>query len=361
MPSEESASDAIEFSYSGHLVFNGLYTTAPANLDVDESDIEAIRDRIDELLPSLEAEYDGGPKNGFQDIDLESYFDQYNFESENARLSSEHRKLAAELFDREYVREEFSGDTEIQTEDGRFTGKEVSRHTAYLYWLLPSLLMVQGARPDRRKAMGTVNEVVGITNEGDDDKRLIRIEPLEFDPLFLLWLLYKEWQDEPFETGLTMVNISEVGLLGSNRDYFGKSAKITGSTDIFQSLPFIQGLLKAKFPNQVAGKFQVSGQTLTVDIQQSGRVHIKADEDIQKATKFERVLLGVQLVRELTELRQNWSDLPKEDKYPPPTFAVELYERGKEQDVTIEFQKKLVKNLLAKREESLDDWDLEFS
>ncbi|QCJ47222.1 hypothetical protein [Haloprofundus sp. MHR1] len=362
MSSEEVLSDAIDFSYSGHLIFNGLYTTDPSGLDVSNDEIELLRNRISELLPPLTAEHDGGPKKGFQRINLESYFDQYSFERKNASLTPKHRELAEVLLDREYVREEYTGEVRVQTDDGRVSGEEITRHSAYLYWLLPSLLLVQGARPDRKRAMSTVNEVVGIVNDEGEEKRLIRIDPVKFDPMFLLWLLYKEWKGEPFESGLTMLNISEVGLLGSERDFFGKSAKVSGSTNIFQSLPFIEGLLKEKLPNQVAGKFRVSGQDLAVDIRESGRVHIKAENDIRMSTKFERVLLGVQLVKELTELRQNWTDLPTEDQYPPPTFAVELYERGKEQEVTIDFEKRLVKRLLRERDESLEDWpELEFS
>lgn len=362
MSQESVSSDVIDFSYSGQLVFNGLYATDPSHLDINSEDINLLRDRISQLLPQLEAEYEGGPEKGFQKIDLESYFEQYSFENDNARLTPKHRELAQELLDQEYVREEFTGEVEVQTDDGRVSGDCVNRHSAYLYWLLPSLLLVQGARPDRRRAMATVNEVTGIVNDEGEEQRLIRIEPIEFTPMFLLWLLYKEWNDDSFETGLTMLNISEVGLLGGERDFFGKSAKVSGSTNIFQSTPFLEGLLKEKLPNQIAGKFRVSGQDLTADIQESGRVHIKAEEDIQMATKFERVLLGVQFVRELTELRQGWEDLPKEYKYPPPTFAVNLYERGKEQDVTINFEKRLVTRLLREREETLEeDWpDLRF-
>lgn len=362
MGQESVQSNLADFSYSGHLVFNGLYTTDPSHMDVNSQDIDLLRDRISELLPPLVAEYEGGPKKGFQELGLESYFERYPLENENARLTPEHRELAQELLDREYVREEFTGEVEVQTDNGRVSGDRVNRHSAYLYWLLPSLLLVQGARPDRRRAMSSVNEVAGIVNDEGEEKRLIRIEPIEFTPMFLLWLLYKEWNDESFETGLTMLNISEVGLLGGERDFFGKSAKVSGSTNIFQSTPFLEGLLKDKLPTQIAGKFRVSGQDLTADIQESGRVHIKAEEDIRMATKFERVLLGVQFVRELTELQQGWEDLPKEDKYPQPIFAVDLYERGKKQDVAINFEKRLVTRLLREREETLkDDWpDLKF-
>jgi len=356
MESPESPTSAVEFSYSGQLIFNGLYTTDPSNLDVDEDDIDRLRSRIRELLPDLTSEYEGGPQKGFQEIELESHFDQYRFEDDDARLNQSHQALAHEVLDQEYIREEFSGEVEVQTENRRITGEKVTRHSAYLYWMLPSLLLVQGAKGDRTRAMSKLNEAAGIINDEGEEERLIEIEPISFDPLFLLWILYKELNDKPFETGLTMLNISEVGLYGDEKDFFGKSAKVAGSTNIFQSTPFIEGLLKEKLPNQIAGKFRVNGQDLVADVQESGRVHIKAEEDIKRSIKFERVLLGLQFVKELTTLRQNWEDLPAEDKYPPPTFAVELYERGKDQDVEINFRKQLVSRLLEEREEKLNEW-----
>jgi hypothetical protein len=362
MSQESAPSDVIDFSYSGHLVFNGLYTTDPSGMNINSEDINLLRDRISQLLPSLSAKYEGGPEKGFQKVNLESYFERYSFENDNARLTPKHRELAREILDREYICEEYTDKVEVQTDAGRVSGDRIKCHSAYLYWLLPDLLLVQGARPDRKRAMSTVNEIAGIINDKGENKQLIRIEPIKFTPMFLLWLLYKEWNDDSFETGLTMLNISEVGLLGGKRDFFGKSTKVSGSTNIFQSTPFLEGLLKEKLPSQIAGKFRVSGQDLTADIEGSGRIHIKSKEDIRKSKKFERVLLGVQFVRELTELRQGWEDLPKEDKYPPPTFAVDLYERGKEQDVTINFEKRLVTRLLRERDETLEeDWpDLNF-
>lgn len=346
-----------QFSYSGYLIFNGLYTTDIQGEFEGVETQEELTSQLEEKLPSLSAEYPNGPRTGYRDLELAKFLREYDYSAEDSRLHQRHKDIAEELIAKEFVQEEFGQEVSIVSNETRQTGPKVDKQNAYVYWQLPDLLMIQGAKPEAQQTLRHLFQSLGIADSRDE--LYTKIRPLEFDPHFLLWLIYQDHEDNSIGSGISLHNISHVKVQGE-ADFFGESAQVTGSTDIIRSTPFIEGLLKNKLPVQLVGTFEAGGQTLVADISEQGRIHIKADEDIDRSTKLERLLIALHFTKEITALRQDWEFMDPKRKYVPPEFAEKLDEYASEQGVNIDFRRDLVQELANERGESVSDLDLAF-
>ncbi|WP_122091104.1 hypothetical protein [Halalkalicoccus subterraneus] len=353
-----------DFSYSGQLLFNGIYTStlkeSPSN-DLNQQDA---KERIRAQIPELAASTSGGPQSGFRHIGFSEALERYDFNAENAKLSEPiHSKIVSDMLDLEYVKEEFTGKTLVLTEDNqRISGEEIEEHSAYLYWNLTSLLLVHGAKPDRERAMKAIYHALGITN--DKIESLLSIKPVDFDPWFLFWLIYQNNNSNPISKDIGIFRIQNIQLKqqADIRDTFGDKTRVTGSTDAVESVQVIAGLLHGMLPIGLEAKFDIGGEYLIADISASGRIHIRAEEAISAASKLERALLGIQFVQNLVQAQQRWEYFDPDKKFVSPEFSKTLYDNAKDQNVSIDFDKELVRKQVAKRKESLDDWKhLDFS
>lgn len=210
--------------------------------------------------------------------------------------------------------------------------------------------------------MRAVYEALGIAN--DETESFITIDPVEFNPWFLLWLVYQDSQSRTIGRGMDILRIQDIRLQSraETRDEFGNKTQVSGSTDVLRSVPVIAGLLRGMLPVGLEAKFDLGGAYIDADISDSGRTHIRAEEDIRAATKLERVLIGIQFVQNLVGTQQEWAYMDPANKYVTPEFAKTLYDNAKNQDVSIDFDKELVHRQVDNRNESLDDWNhLDFS
>lgn len=351
------------FTYSGQLLFNGLYTTELKEGSQDNFDPAELKEQIDVHLPKL-SDSTAVERRGFRPIGLDHALAEYDFDSENAKLSENiHKNLASQLLDREYIQEELRGETRVVTNDTqRVTGQELKERSAYLYWDVSSLLMVHGSKPDRQRLMRSVYQSLGINNDGKSN--IISIKPVEFDPWFLLWLIYQDSQLGDIGNEMSIMRTQDIQLQSQaeKRDEFGNRAQVSGSINILQSVPVIAGLLRGMLPTNLEARFDLGGTYIDADISGSGRIHIRAEEDIRGASKLERVLIGIQFVQGLVRAQQDWESMDPDDRYVSPEFAETLYNNGKSQQVPVNFDKTLVRMQVEKRGESLSDWNhLDFS
>ncbi|KZN25583.1 hypothetical protein A4G99_03695 [Haladaptatus sp. R4] len=277
---------------------------------------------------------------------------------ESDSLTSHHKNLAEKLVAKEYLDEELGDATTVFSDDkGRVSGKRLDKDNAYIYWLLPKLLMVQGSKPEVETTLSDLYSSLGLTQ--DQQEAYATLRPVEFDKHFLLWLVYRDYIGKDIGKNVSLHSISEITIKGG-RDFFGESAQVTESTDILRSTAFIEGLFKNKLPVHLKAIFKVGGQNLMVDISKSGRIHILSKEDINSSTKLERVMIGLHFVSEFTTLRQDWEFYDPDKKYVPPTFIEELNDVAKDQGAEITFRREIIPELLDKRGEDLEDWDLDF-
>lgn len=343
-----------KFNYTGYLVFNGLYTTTFKEGFSQKNTIEQVRTALDERLPPVTKKEENGPKSGYKNLDLEHYLEAQRAE----KLGLEHHELAEQLLGKEFVNETVGKEEEILSNDGeRVEGEVLRRRNAYLYWLLPDLLIIQGSNPNVNSAESHLHQVFG-TNGGNTPD--LKLDPLEFDSHFLLWMIYQDYQGNEVGQEINIHQINSVEIQGG-KDFFGETAQVTGSTNIIRSTPFIEGLFKNKLPVEIEALYNIAGQNLVAEIRDNGRVHIKSEVDIGSASKLERVLMGLEFVRRLTRLRWDWEYFDPENKYVPPSFIVELDEIAEEQDIEIDFRREIIPELLEKRGEDPDDWELDFS
>lgn len=343
------------FDYSGQLIYNRIYKLrsegAPENSNGSNNSVET---RMQEVLSDPSEGNDQTPRTGYLDQELTDYLNEYDVSDEASKLSSVHLDVASQTIVKKFVHEEFGTKAKVLDEyDNRHTGTSIYERNAYIYWIKPDILLIQGSKKNARYAYSDFSQKLNSSKNG------IEFDEIEFDPYFLLWLIYKKHVSESFNTDVEIVNIEDVKVHGE-REFFGESIHVSGSTNVLRSTPFIEGLLKGQLPSQIETTVNTGGQELLVNISDQGRIHVLADEGAKLATKLERALLGLRFTQEFISLYLEWEQLGLAERYVPPSFVKELYDTAKEEDVTIDFRKNLASMLVDMRKEELADWELDF-
>lgn len=359
-----SSSEGDDFEYPGQLVFNGIFRT---NIGPEASDIEKeeLKDRLTERLYPYSEGTPEEPGKGYSEIDL-SKFVNNAITKGKLKQRSTLVDISKDIITQEYVREVYDEDEVVNSEGESKIQFTRSRHRTRLYWDFPDLMFFQGAKQKVNKTVGDTRSALNISADGGLDSfrsdggtaTNVRLNQVDFDSHFLLWLLYKEHEDESIDDNISIYRITDAEAEGGDQqDFFGLSNQVEDSVDVVRSTAFIEAISKNKLPSMIEGQFNVRGHDLRVKIYNYGKVHLKAREDLRQEDDLVRLLISLRFLREFTDLKQEWASQPANEKYVPPTFIEELDSIAKEQGVDISFSREnVVGELLNRRGESLSDW-----
>jgi hypothetical protein len=342
-----------DFDYNGRLVFNGLREST-----VNTDDPEDIRSQLLDDLPPFSRGSPNNQKKGFDEINLADIAEDQNTalgEDSPQVISDELLETANSVIDRRYIWEKYTGDYEFVDEEGDQTSAWVrSTEEAYVYWMYPDFILIQGSQGKIEPTERRINSALGEDVDVDD---------VRFDPDFFLWLLYRHSEPSEYIPGpISVEDLSSSEVYG-DLEQFGHRGRIEDSSNIAESLPIIAALLQEMEFRMMEGFFGVDGSSLKVQIRTEGRIHIKVAGAIDDAeTKLKRVLLALRFVSELVNLYQEWrDDMDSMDKYPPLTFFDDLAGTAARNNAEFSFDvDDLIEEYEDKRGEKADPTDFKF-
>lgn len=342
-----------DFDYNGQLVFNGLRETT-----VNADDPKEIRSQLLDDLPPFSRGSPTNKKEGFDEINLVDIAEDQNTalgEDSPQVIGDNLLETASSVIDRQYIWEKYVGDYEFVDDEGEKTSAWVrSTEEAYVYWMYPEFLLIQGSQGKIEPTERRINSALGEDVDVND---------LRFDPDFFLWLLYRHSEPgEDIPGPISVEDLSSSEVYG-DLEQFGHRGRIEDSSNIAESLPIIAALLQEMEFRMMEGFFGVNGSSLKVQIRTEGRIHVKVAGAIDDAeTKLKRVLLALRFVSEFVSLYQKWRDkTDAKNKYPPLTFFDDLAGTAAENNAEFSFDvDDLIEEYEEKRGEKADPSDFNY-
>lgn len=323
-----------QFSYDGWLVFNQIFKTEPLDRGIEPSGI------IDRF-PT----YEGGSPS-----DDDSGFEKSKFAEYLARipeLTDELEMFAQDLHAFHYVDEDW-----VQEFGYDENGEEKIYYQPYhdevdIFWDFDRQVMMLRGDKDllERKADDLRG---GLSGE-------LKLESVDFDFDFFLWVLYKEYRGENLSSGLSVRKLTRCKTIGSHEDKLGKHGEVKGSENLLKSLMMIAPILDGKKVEGIQGEFILNKQILNAEIQYGGKVHVKvSDSPLKTMSDLRRMGLALRFLSELAELFKEWQNLDSDDQYPPPRFFDKLADEAEEQGWVPNFDPEAVKQEYRRKRQSPD-------
>lgn len=320
-----------DFQYDGLLVFNGLY-------EVQDSDGTPSAFEIEEL-PEYEEGAPTQPESGFVQIDLD-----LNDSTPAGRVLS-----SLDLTSIRYKAEEYDEINAIDRDGSEYLAFTRKLSTGEVFQLNQNRVFI---RADRR-AKDRISEIIRSVSK-------THVHELSFEPDFLFWLTYKHHLGAPLSDDLDLMRITDATLVGKKSDAFGKESEIKGSSEITDSIPFIQSVLKGRAVESISGTFQVDTRYIRAKISAEGRVHIKSSEDIASASDSDRIQMSILFLYRLCALYEAWREMDREDKYPHPSYIEDLHDIALAEGVDIQYSLgDVITDLARKRSEDPQQYDLD--
>jgi len=304
------------FTYQGRLIFNGIYRTTIRD---DELDLDTVVER----LPAFEKGSPEHPGSGYEVSKIgEAAYEEDALPVELRGLSDD--TLLIRYKYEEYETQEALVEGELRNVSTR------SINEVDLYWVFPDYLFLRGSKTDTDHAKEDIGRAIGGG---------VRINQIEFDFRFLLWMFYKHYRQEDIDPDLTINRLSDA----ETRNKSGAPAEIqrfTESRDVTVSESVLRDLMKilrGKTLTMIGGDFRLGDYQYAANISTSGRIQIKSQFDIADAKDLIRVLLSIYFVHKVSELYSEWETRPTEEKYPPEDFFKEVAEDLSERGVDVQF------------------------
>jgi len=216
-------------------------------------------------------------------------------------------------------------------------------NTVDIFWIFPDYMLFRGAKAEVQEAMVEVSTILNST---------ANLEDVGFHSDFLLWLFYIHNENEYLSSGIGIERLTDAKVSGE-RDVFGSTRRISGSTDILKSPPVITAILQNETLETIGGYFVYrDANYLSADISNSGRIHLKSRADIKQSGQLRRIILSVRFVKEILDIYHEWDQFEPEKKYPPIDFFERLYEQLQEEGVSLEVPlDDVIEDYTKKREE----------
>lgn len=304
------------YSYDGRLVFNGLYSTEILDPDFD------LETTVEEGLKDFARGTNEEPGSGYHMLDFTERI------SESPDISRQIKSEMEGIHGIRYQYEEWN-EREVESMNGDGTEYRNVRTTdsVDVYWDSPNYLFIKGNKTEARQAGSLIESKLGD---------YIRTREIGFASDFLLWILSQYKNGEQLGEELSAKLLSNARIEGEE-DRFGRSNRVDDSTDIAKATTILMGILRGKEMAFVEGIFGMHGKFVTAKIETGGRIHIKAEQDIEGSSHLERMALSVCFLKELLAVYDYWQSLPSEDKYPPVEFFQNLYEECERQGAEVTF------------------------
>lgn len=304
-----------EFDYDGYLVFNGIYSTSVLDTDFDLHEI------VSENMPDFSVGSPDAPSRGYRTLDFIEHA------SDSPEVSPSLEEHVEHVRGIRYEYEEWENGETYQ--EGQIKQDDVRQTDSFdVYWSFPDYLFIKGDKTEAKKA----KELLGYELD-----QYIKVDEIEFDPDFLLWIFSQYKNSSGLGEGITASMLTDCEIEGEQRDRFGRRNKVDGSTDVTKSTTALMGILRAKSLTSLEGVFELSGNFISAEIASEGRVHIKAEKGISGESKVRRMALSLHFLDSLVSLYDKWEDLPPKDRYPPEEFFREIYEECKREGAEVTF------------------------
>ena len=336
----------VPFDYDGHLIFNEVCRVNEYNEDLPK-DVNELENRLLGRLPRFEESTYYEPGSGYQRVPIREYI-------EDSKLPPQTKQFLDNSVALEYRYEDYST-TEAVVDGERREVAVPKEKTADIFWGSNEYMLFRGSEADASKAKGQTNTSFG---------RGVRLESIDFEEDFLLWLFRKAHDTGELTDSLKINRLSDAEISGS-RDEFGGEARINKSNDIKQSEAILLGLLKGKHFAMIEGDFTVfysnrTSATVRTEIQ-NNKIYVKASKaGLKNASKVEKLGLSTHITSELASLYDHWKSLPSSEKFVSPEFMVQLIETCHERDIDLNRQPiAVLRRQVQKRGESLSDYDFE--
>jgi hypothetical protein len=302
-----------KFEYNGRLVFNGLY-----RLDLRETEIS--REDVFSTFPEYQRGTPADPGKGFSHIQ----FDEYE---EYTELDPELSYSVDNIIYIKYKKEKFTEEELVNSEGEIETVFARDLNTVDIFLILPDCILFRGAKAEVQEAMAEVSTILNST---------ANLEHIDFHSDFLLWLFYIHEENEYLSSEIGIERLTDAKVSGE-RDVFGSTRRISGSTDILKSPPVITAILQNETLETIGGYFVYrDANYLSADISNSGRIHIKSRADIKQSGQLHRITLSISFIKEILDTYYEWQQLEPENRYPPIDFFERLYEQLREEGVSLE-------------------------
>lgn len=360
------------FDYSGRLVFNGIYSTEILAENEEESDKEVLRERLADRLYPYEEGKPGDPGKGYEEIDLEKYAQRA---VEEGRLEPREAEvlfpIAEDVISQKYIKEKYDTEEGVDEEGNAEVTTIRNRLTTYVFWDYPDHIFIKGAQQSAETTAADTRTAL-TAEEGGGEETLfsdggapgVRLNGIEFDQHFLLWLVYMDHTDGSLANDIQIRRITDGKTEGGDeQDFFGRSNQVGESADIVRSTPFIEAVSQNKKPSMLEGIFRLSPFDLKIKVYDQGKVQLKAQEALDPTQPLRRILISLYFLRHFSELYEQWEDMDADQRFVPPTFIQELHRIAEAEGIHIERSvEPIVTELLDCRGESLDDYpDLDFA
>ncbi|MWG34619.1 hypothetical protein [Halomarina oriensis] len=303
------------FSYDGRLVFNGLYRTKVLNASINIEDI------VENELKDFSKGTKDKPGSGYHMLSFSEMV------AESPEISRPIKEQAEDMHGIRYRYENWDEGEVEDDEEGTVYRHIRTTDSVDVYWHFPDYLFIKGNKTEAKKAANLID------NKLDE---YLKTEEIGFSPDFLLWILSKYKNGEALSDELSTNLLSDARIEG-DEDRFGRSNRVDDSTDIAKATTILMGILRGKEMAFVEGIFGVSGQFVKAQIETGGRVHIKAEQDIDGGDPLKRMALSVTFLTELLKVYDHWESLDSGEKYPPDEFFYDLYDECERQGAEITF------------------------
>ncbi|PSG98468.1 hypothetical protein BRD56_00585 [Thermoplasmatales archaeon SW_10_69_26] len=327
------------FEYPGYLLFNEIVHVQEIGFDGPQT--------IGEELSTFGDGTPTNPSKGFRQLDLSEEVDVRVFETESFA------PVVEDMQSFEYIAEDYGTQMEFVTGEGdRQQGRPRSLDRAHIHWHWPDYFFVQGSQS---VAEAAAEEIVSELDLDSAD-----VQRFTFDNDFFLWMYKKNHDGDPLSESLDLLKWTDAEATG-DLPYLGSSTEVQESEDVGRSIPILVAVLRNMDLASLEGIFEVGSYAMTASIGSQGKVHVKSEQTVQKASNIARVFLSNLFLHELTNLYENWKTLDPEEKYPHPSFFSSLWDNASEQGANLDMDfDRVVEEYAAKRGESAEDYDFDF-
>lgn len=185
----------------------------------------------------------------------------------------------------------------------------------------------------------------------------LKLDPVEFDYDFFLWLLYKEYEGQTLDAGSNLrirkMTRGETVESAENRD---SRIKVEGKDDILKSVVMIVPVLEGEKIQGLQGNFILGTKQIEVKMKFGGKVHVLVTGNPMSSWEDARQMgTSVAFLSELIKLYRLWEDLDSDNKYPPPSFFDDLRDSANDEGWKLRFDPKEVKQEYARKRTDPDE------
>ncbi|AGB37786.1 hypothetical protein [Natronococcus occultus] len=324
-----------DYEYPGWLVFNGLFKTS-VHSEGSVSPQEIV-DRFDKYSSGSPNE----PDSGFEVKELPDKLQQMG------ELSEATEEFAQGLHALRYVDEDWVEQWGYD-EDGKEEMYFLPNHDEIrIYWdYVNDVVAFKGQKQLLKRKQDDLLAALS----GD-----VKLEEVNFDFDFFLWILYKQYQGEPLSTDLRVRNITRGSTAAETKDNMG-AGDVRESNNVLRSVLMIAPILSGKKIDKIQGNFIMGNHQVKAQIEFGGKVHVKvSDSPLSTLSDLRRMGVSLRLLSELVTLFEDWKQLDPEERYPPASFFDDMTDNAEEEGWIARFDPEEVKERYKRKRQGIGD------